>query len=146
MGTVRSSPLISLWKSSHEDVQMTQKEMDKIACWIDLALPHSGEWTEGMTPEDEASYIRVYQKRLDWEKQEAANIQEYIDDLTACESNRISAGCTMGLTLPSVGLHDLMATLADISGYELADDDQALDSISMLPLLRDAKAAYTTSR
>ncbi len=80
------SPLISLLESGHEDVWMTQEEMDKIACWIDLALPHSGEWTEGMTPEDRASYMRVYQKRLDWEKQEAENIREYIDNLTA--SNR----------------------------------------------------------
>jgi arylsulfatase A-like enzyme len=38
-----------------------------------------------------------------------------------------------------VGLHDLMATPADISGCELTDD-QAPDSISILPLLRDAKA------
>ncbi len=39
-----------------------------------------------------------------------------------------------------VGLHDLTATLADISGCELADD-QAPDSISMLPLLRETKSA-----
>jgi hypothetical protein len=74
------SPLIELLKSGHQGVEMTLEEMDKISCWIDLALPHSGQWTEGMTPEDEASYMRVYQKRLDWEKQEAANIQEYIED------------------------------------------------------------------
>ena len=39
-----------------------------------------------MTPEDKESYMRVYQKRLDWERQEALNIQEYIDNQTA--SNR----------------------------------------------------------
>ena len=37
-----------------------------------------------------------------------------------------------------IGLHDLMATLADISGYELAVD-QAPDSISILPLLHRTK-------
>jgi hypothetical protein len=78
-GSSRSS-LISLLESGHQDVRMTQEEMAKISCWIDLALPHSGEWTEGMTAEDREIYTRVYQKRLDWEKQEAANIQEYIDD------------------------------------------------------------------
>jgi hypothetical protein len=57
---------------------MTQEEMDKISCWIDLALPHSGDWTEGMTPADKEIYMKVYKKRLDWEKQEALNIQEYI--------------------------------------------------------------------
>lgn len=39
-----------------------------------------------------------------------------------------------------VGLHDLMATAAEMAGCELADD-QGPDSISMLPLLRDATAA-----
>ncbi len=72
------SPLISLLEKDHEDVKMTQEEMDKISCWIDLALPHSGDWTEGMTPEDKEIYMKVYKKRLDWEKREALNIQEYI--------------------------------------------------------------------
>ncbi|HJM57901.1 MAG TPA: hypothetical protein QF446_11305 [Planctomycetota bacterium] len=47
---------------------------------IDLALPHSGKWTEGMKPEDKEIYMRVYRRRLDWEKQEALNIQDYIED------------------------------------------------------------------
>jgi len=72
------SPLVSLLQTGHEDVIMTQEEMDKISCWIDLALPHSGEWTEGMTPEDKEIYMEVYRKRLDMEKQEASNIREYI--------------------------------------------------------------------
>ena len=74
-----------LLKKGHEDVKLTHEELDKISCWIDLALPHSGEWTEGMTPEDKESYMRVYRKRLEWQKQEAANIEEYIDDLTAAD-------------------------------------------------------------
>lgn len=74
------SPLVSLLEKGHEKVQMTREEKDKISCWIDLALPHSGKWTEGMTPEDEAIYMKVYNKRLDWEKQENLNIQAYIED------------------------------------------------------------------
>jgi len=57
---------------------MTREEIDKISCWIDLALPHSGDWTEGMTNEDRETYMAVYQRRLDWEKEEARNIREYI--------------------------------------------------------------------
>jgi len=72
------SPLIALLSKGHEKVRMTREEMDKIACWIDLALPHSGDWTEGMTPEDKATYMRVHRKRLEWAKEEAANIREYI--------------------------------------------------------------------
>jgi len=74
------SPLVSLLKSGHQDVQMTQEELDKISCWIDLAVPHSGDWTEGMTAEDKENYLRVYQKRVEWQKQEAANIQAYVND------------------------------------------------------------------
>ena len=73
------SPLVSLLRKGHEKVKMTREEMDKIACWIDLALPHSGQWTEGMKPEDKKTYMKVHQKRLDWEKQEALNIREYIN-------------------------------------------------------------------
>jgi hypothetical protein len=89
------SPLIALLEKGHPSsasasspqpkkrVKMTREEMDKIACWIDLALPHSGDWTEGMKPEDKKVYMKVYQKRLDLEKQEAANIREYIADQPA---------------------------------------------------------------
>ena len=31
-----------------------------------------------MTPEDEEIYTRVYTKRVEWESQEALNVQEYI--------------------------------------------------------------------
>ena len=72
------SPLVTLLEKGHAKVRMTREEMDKISCWIDLALPHSGKWTEGMTPEDEEIYTKVYRKRVDWERQDALNIQEYI--------------------------------------------------------------------
>jgi len=81
------SPLISLLKKGHEKVKMTQEEMDKISCWIDLALPHSGDWTEGMTPEDKEIYMSVYEKRRFWEEQEALNIQEYIEAQVAANGS-----------------------------------------------------------
>ncbi len=73
------SPLISLLEKGHEKVQMTREEMEKLCCWIDLALPHSGDWTEGMKSEDKAIYMKVYRKRLDQQKQEDSNIREYIE-------------------------------------------------------------------
>ena len=75
------SPLVALLENGHADVKMTQEEIDKISCWIDLALPHSGDWTEGMTPEDKEIYMRVYKKRQEWKEQEAANIEDYIKTL-----------------------------------------------------------------
>ncbi|MCY2996192.1 MAG: hypothetical protein NTY19_51335 [Planctomycetota bacterium] len=74
------SPLVSLLEKGHEKVQMTREEMDKISCWIDLALPHSGDWTEGMTPEDKEIYNRAYRKRLESVAQETLNIQAYINE------------------------------------------------------------------
>ncbi len=83
------SPLVSLLEKGHERVKMTQEELDKISCWIDLALPHSGDWTEGMTPEDKRIYMNVYRKRLEWEKQEALNIQAYIEDQAATSKSKM---------------------------------------------------------
>jgi len=83
------SPLVSLLEKGHERVKMTQEELDKISCWIDLALPHSGDWTEGMTPEDKRIYMNVYRKRLEWEKQEALNIQAYIEDQAASSKSKM---------------------------------------------------------
>jgi len=77
------SPLISLLTKGHEKVRMTREEMDKIACWIDLALPHSGSWTEGMKPEDAELYMKTRNLRTVWEKQEAENIAEYIKSQAA---------------------------------------------------------------
>ena len=77
------SPLIKLLEDGHQKVKLTQEELDKISCWIDLALPHSGEWTEGMTPADKDIYMNVYRKRMDWRGQEAENIRKYIEAQSA---------------------------------------------------------------
>ena len=75
------SPFIKLLEQGHEKVVLTREELDKIACWIDLALPHSGLWTEGMTPADEATYQRVWRRREDWNREEATNIDAYVKAL-----------------------------------------------------------------
>ena len=75
------SPLVRMLTKGHNKLKLTREEMDKIACWIDLALPHSGDWTEGMTSEDKAIYMAVYGKRKAWEKEEAANIAAYVASL-----------------------------------------------------------------
>lgn len=76
------SPLIALLEKGHEKVVLVREELEKIACWIDLAVPHSGSWTEGMTPEDEEIYQRVRQRREDWRREEAANLADYLRSLT----------------------------------------------------------------
>jgi hypothetical protein len=76
------SPLVAMLEQGHAKVLMTREEMAKISCWIDLALPHSGDWTEGMTPADKEIYSKVYRKRLDSVEQENLNIQDYIKSRT----------------------------------------------------------------
>jgi hypothetical protein len=36
-----------------------------------------------MRPEDKVIYMKVHKKRVEWEKQEAANIRAYIKDQAA---------------------------------------------------------------
>ena len=59
---------------------MTQEQLDKIACWIDLAVPHSGTWTEGMMADDEAVYLRVRKLRAVWRREEAVNIDKMLKE------------------------------------------------------------------
>ena len=72
------SPLVKMLAKGHRGVKMTQEEMDKIACWIDLAVPHSGTWTEGMMADDEAVYLRVRKLRDAWQREEAENIGKFV--------------------------------------------------------------------
>ncbi len=74
------SPLVKMLAKGHRGVKMTQEEMDKIACWIDLAVPHSGTWTEGMMADDEAVYLRVRKLRDAWQREEAVNIHKMLKE------------------------------------------------------------------
>ncbi|MHC4743245.1 MAG: hypothetical protein ACYS8Z_15125 [Planctomycetota bacterium] len=67
-------------REGHEGVEMTVEEMHKICCWIDLLLPHYGDYPDGMTLENKAIYNKRLAKRTNWEEQEARNIAQYIKD------------------------------------------------------------------
>jgi hypothetical protein len=47
-GAARSG-LIPLLENGHEDTELSQEELDKIACWIDLLVPYCGDYTEANT-------------------------------------------------------------------------------------------------
>jgi hypothetical protein len=72
------SPLITLLAAGHHNVTMTKEEMDRIRCWIDLGIPHCGEYTEGMRPADKAATDAQYVLRRAWEAQEQADIKAMI--------------------------------------------------------------------
>jgi len=46
----------------NEDVKLSREEMDKLACWIDLAVPYCGDYPESNLRTD--GDIRNYNSRL----------------------------------------------------------------------------------
>ena len=69
---------IALLDEGHEDVKLTPAERGTLACWIDLAVPFSGDYTEGM-PDDQVAKYQVYlDKRLKHAAEEEAAIEELL--------------------------------------------------------------------
>jgi hypothetical protein len=40
------SPMLTMLKEGHGDAKLTVEEFEKLACWIDLAVPFCGDYTE----------------------------------------------------------------------------------------------------
>ncbi len=57
-----ASDLMRMLDAGHEDVKLSREEMDKLACWIDLAVPYCGDYFESnlWTVDD----LRNYNGRL----------------------------------------------------------------------------------
>jgi hypothetical protein len=77
------SRLIDLLEDGHEGVKLSQEEMDRIACWIDLLVPYCGDYREShaWTPEELAEYERRVRKRAASEAREHQDIQAYVEHL-----------------------------------------------------------------
>jgi len=92
-----SSRLMDYLESSHYNVQLTQEEKERIACWIDLNVPFAGSWMElnywdelnhathsGLTPwyvyRDKMRQIYLYfeAKRLKSAELELEHIDKYL--------------------------------------------------------------------
>ena len=78
-GSARSK-LITMLEEGHEDVSLSQEEMDKISCWIDLLVPYCGDYTEAnaWTQKEVAMYDHFMKKRKRMEEIERENIEELI--------------------------------------------------------------------
>jgi hypothetical protein len=77
-GAARSK-LIEILTEGHEDVELSAGELEKIACWIDLAVPFSGDYTEAMDETHVPDYDRWLTKRKLWEADERRNIQALLE-------------------------------------------------------------------
>ncbi len=74
------SRLVTMLENKHNDVELSEKELNLIRAWIDLAIPYPGEHTEGV-PSDHKNMNRFLQAasaRESWEAQEERNIQAWI--------------------------------------------------------------------
>jgi hypothetical protein len=78
LGSSRSNVITKL-KGGHNNVNLSQEEMEKLCAWIDLSGPHSGTYTDDMKPEHAEKYSSQVAKREAEEAFEAKNIQEFID-------------------------------------------------------------------
>ena len=76
------SELITMLEERHEGVQLTQEEMDKIACWIDLCVPFCGDYAEAnaWSEEEIEKYDRYVRKRRKMEGIERRNIAEMVSE------------------------------------------------------------------
>lgn len=77
-GAARSK-LIKLLEEGHEGVELSREEMDRIACWIDLAVPFSGDYTEAMAEAHVPEYLRWLERRKRWADEEAENIRALVE-------------------------------------------------------------------
>ncbi len=59
------SPLLAMLKKGHNNVALTREELDKLACWIDLAVPFCGDYTEAncWSPKETQWYTRQEEKQ-----------------------------------------------------------------------------------
>ena len=81
-GAARSK-LIELLDAGHEDVALSPAELAELACWIDLAVPFAGTYTEGMPDEQAAKYAFYLNKR----RQSAADDERNIESLLEAQGN-----------------------------------------------------------
>jgi len=72
------SKLIRLLEAGHEDCKLSPQEMRRIACWIDLAVPFSGDYTEAMDAAHVPTYLRWLGRRKHWAEEEGKNIEALI--------------------------------------------------------------------
>ncbi|NQU25581.1 MAG: hypothetical protein HQ567_30210, partial [Candidatus Nealsonbacteria bacterium] len=75
------SKLMTMLRDGHSKVKLSQEELDKIACWIDLLIPYCGDYMEANAWGDggEEKYRRFQKKRDDMEAIEKENIQALLE-------------------------------------------------------------------
>ena len=77
-GAARSR-LIEMLETGHEGVALSPGELAEFACWIDLAVPFSGDYTEAMPADQAARYAFYLNKRRQWAAADQHNVEAMLD-------------------------------------------------------------------
>ena len=87
---------MKLLGDGHKGVRLSQEELDKIACWIDLVIPYCGDYHEAnaWTPEEVSRYDHFLAKRRQMEAIEADNVREYLRDNGTPDGVRVAMAGT----------------------------------------------------
>jgi hypothetical protein len=73
------SPLIRLLAEGHEGCTLSPQEMQRIACWIDLAVPFSGDYTEAMDEAHVPTYLHWLDRRERWAEEEVKSMRAFVE-------------------------------------------------------------------
>ncbi len=71
------STFMSMLRDGHNQVSLSREELDKIACWIDLAVPFAGSWVENMSERHAQRYNSELGRQAAWLETERNNIEAY---------------------------------------------------------------------
>ncbi len=86
-----TSRLMGFLESSHYQVQVSQTEKERIACWIDLCVPFCGSYTEAnrWDPEVRATYLYFEAKRARLAEIEIDNLRKLFAAQTRGQTFRL---------------------------------------------------------
>ena len=72
----------------HYDANLSRKDLDKLACWIDLLVPYCGDYTEAnvWTNDEKEKYARYYAKRQWMVELDERNVAMLLSDETTDET------------------------------------------------------------
>lgn len=74
----QKSMLLNMLLKGHHEVNLTGEDIEKIAVWIDLCIPHAGAYTDDMRETDAAKYRMRLERRKKHEELEEVNIQTFV--------------------------------------------------------------------
>jgi hypothetical protein len=121
-GSARSR-LISMLAAGHGDPKLSRAELDRIACWIDLAVPFCGDYIEAhaWTDAEKERYARFLAKRSALADLDTRNVGEFL----AAKNTSLWAGLSRPASQaqPNAGLETpstVSIAVLDASGKTLA--------------------------